>query len=67
MKVSSLDVTPSLLSILPGFFFTAVIYMIIFKVVFGIIYIKERTPLTERIVNRILCVIPYVDLRILKV
>ena len=41
--------------------------MRIIKVVFGISDIKERTPLTEGILGDIVCVIPYVEIHILKV
>ena len=41
--------------------------MTIIKVIVGIIDFKERTPLTELIVDCIFCIIPYVEKYILKI
>ena len=65
MKVSSLYVAPNLFPVVPWFIIASIIS--VRRVVAGIIDIKEWTSLTERILGGIVCVIPYVERRILKV
>ena len=67
MKVSSLEVAPGFISILPDLKIATILRMRIIKVVVGIINFKEWTPLTEFIVCGIVCVISYIERRILEV
>ena len=65
MKVSSLEITPCLISIVP--WLVGATNKIIRRVITGVSDIQERTPLTERILGGIVCVIPYPERRTLEV